>query len=91
MRWNNTGTIVEVAAFDKYMIKVNGSGRLTIRNRRLLRPIKTYKEVISKPSTKANTETNAKDETPKTTQPRLSDRVAKIYKAAPTGRCRSRQ
>ena len=51
LRWDNTGTIVEVAAFDKYVIKVDGSGRLTTRNRRLLRPIKTYKEAISKPST----------------------------------------
>ena len=27
LRWDNTGTIVEVAAFDKYMIKVVGSGQ----------------------------------------------------------------
>ena len=67
LRWDNTCTIVEVAAFNKYVIKVVGSGRLTTRNRRLLRPIQTYKTAISKPSTKANTETNAKDETLTTT------------------------
>ena len=49
------------------MIKVDGSGRLITRNRRLLRPIQNYKEAISKPSTKADNETNAKDETPTTT------------------------
>ena len=67
LKWDNTGTIVELAAFDKYVIKVVGSGRLTTRNRRLLRLIQTYKTAISKPSTKANTETNAKDETLTTT------------------------
>ena len=77
---------MEVAAFNKYVIKVDGNGRLTTRNRRLLCPIQTYKEAISKPSTKADTETNAKDETPTITQPRCLDRVAKRNKAAPTGR-----
>ena len=85
LRWDNTGSIVKVGAFNKYVIKVDGNGRLTTRNRRLLCPIQTYKEAIRKPSTKADTKTNAKDETPTTTQPRRSDRVAKRNKAAPTG------
>ena len=60
---------------------VNGR-QLTTRKRRLLRPTHTHKEAISKP----NTETNAKDKTPTTTQPRRSDRVAMMNKATPTGR-----
>ena len=45
--------------------KVDNSGQLTNGNRRPLRPTHTHKEAISKP----NTETNAKDKTPTTTQP----------------------
>ena len=36
-KWDRTGTIVEVRNFDQYVIKVDGSGRLTVRNRRYLR------------------------------------------------------
>ena len=34
-----TGTIVETRDFHKYVIKVDGSGRLTLRNRRYLRKL----------------------------------------------------
>jgi len=36
-RWEKTGRVVEVLKFDQYIVKVNGSGRLTRRNRRFLR------------------------------------------------------
>ena len=62
--------------------KVNNNRQLTTRNRRLLRPTHTRKEAIGKP----NTETNAKDKTPTTTQPRRSDRVAVMNKATSVGR-----
>ena len=45
-RWNKTGTIVEVKDFDQYMVKVDGSGRLTLRNRRFLRPISPYQDEL---------------------------------------------
>ena len=45
-RWCNTGTVVEVGEFDKYLVKVDGSGRLTVRNRRYLRPNVTYQEAL---------------------------------------------
>ena len=41
-RWDVTGTIVEVRPYDQYVIKVHGSGRLTARNRKLLRKIEPY-------------------------------------------------
>ena len=72
---------IQKVNINKYMIKVYASGWLVIRNRRLLRPIKTYKDAISKPSTKADTETNAKDKAPTTSQPQCSDRVAKRNKS----------
>ena len=36
-KWDRTGLVVEVGNFDQYRIKVDGSGRLTLRNRRFLR------------------------------------------------------
>ena len=36
-RWERTGNIVEVRQFDQYVVRVDGSGRLTIRNRKHLR------------------------------------------------------
>lgn len=38
-KWDRTGTIVEIRDFDKYIVKVDGSGRLTLRNRRFLRKL----------------------------------------------------
>ena len=36
-RWDKSGVIVEVRNNDQYVVKVAGSGRLTLRNRRFLR------------------------------------------------------
>ena len=53
-RWDKTGVIVECKEFDQYVVKVDGTGRLTLRNRKFLRrliPIRkqsvpTSKEVL---------------------------------------------
>ena len=36
-KWDKTGSVVEVKKNDQYVVKVDGSGRLTLRNRRFLR------------------------------------------------------
>ena len=38
-KWDFSGTIVEVQNFDSYLVKMDGTGRVTKRNRRFLRPI----------------------------------------------------
>ena len=38
-KWDRTGTVLEVRDFDKYIVKVDGSGRLTLRNRRFLKKV----------------------------------------------------
>ena len=35
-RWDKTGLVVEVRQFDQYVVRVDGSGRVTIRNRKFL-------------------------------------------------------
>ena len=49
-RWCNTGRIVEVGEFDKYMVKMDGSGRLTVRNRKFLKPITSFQEELEESS-----------------------------------------
>merc|ERR1711867_46602 len=49
LRWEKTGTVVEILPYDQYIVKVSGSNRLTRRNRKILRayePAFTQKEVI---------------------------------------------
>ena len=36
-KWHHTGTVAEVLPHDKYAIKMDGSGRVTHRNRRFIR------------------------------------------------------
>ena len=39
-RWDKTGVIVECRGHDQYLVKVDGSGRTTLRNRKYLRSFK---------------------------------------------------
>ena len=49
LRWEKTGTVVEILPYDQYIVKVSGSNRLTRRNRRFLRaytPAATQERMI---------------------------------------------
>ena len=35
-RWDKTGSVVEVKGFDRYVVKIDGTGRLSMRNRKFL-------------------------------------------------------
>ena len=37
LKWDRTGRVIEVKQFDQYVVKVDGSGRVTLRNRKFLR------------------------------------------------------
>ena len=41
-KWDKTGTIVQVNNNDQYLLKVHGSGRLTLRNKKYLRKFVPY-------------------------------------------------
>ena len=44
LKWDKTGIIIEVRQFDQYLVKIDGSGRTTLRNRKFLRkyiPVRT--------------------------------------------------
>ena len=36
-KWDKTGIVIEVRQFDQYVVRVDGSGRVTPRNRKFLR------------------------------------------------------
>lgn len=36
-RWDKTGQVIEVRQYDQYVVRVHGSGRVTLRNRKFLR------------------------------------------------------
>ena len=59
LRWDNKGTVVETTDFDKYTMKIDGSERLTVRNRRFLWPVQSYKEAISHPAPEGEAEEQA--------------------------------
>ena len=42
LRWGKSGQIVEVLKVDHYKVKIDGSGRLSLHNRRFLQPITPY-------------------------------------------------
>ena len=44
-KWDKSGIIVEVLDFDQYRIRMDGTGRVTLRNRRFLRPVTPYQKV----------------------------------------------
>ena len=48
LAWDKTGKVIEVRQFDQYVVKVDGSGRVTLRNRKFLRQ---YSPVIRPPPT----------------------------------------
>ena len=37
LKWDKTGTVIEVKQFDQYLVRVDGSRRVTLRNRKFLR------------------------------------------------------
>ena len=42
LKWDRTGIVVEVRQYDQYVIRIDGSGRVTLRNRRFLRKFSLY-------------------------------------------------
>ena len=44
LRWDKSGTVGQVFPYDQYVVKIDGSNRLTRRNRRFLR---AYKPAVS--------------------------------------------
>lgn len=46
-KWDLSGVIVEVGEFDAYLVKMDGSGRISKRNRQYLRPIRAVSDILA--------------------------------------------
>ena len=56
-KWDRSGVVVEVRQFDQYVVRVDGSGRVTLRNRKFLRkyiPVISREPVINIPGPPAS-------------------------------------
>ena len=45
-KWDLSGQVVEQLGFDSYLVRMDGLGRVSKRNRQFLKPIKTYGELL---------------------------------------------
>ena len=62
-KWDKTGMVVEVRQFDQYVVRVDGSGRVTLRNRKFLRkylPVVPRLPLAMFPSARADTPAQGK-------------------------------
>ena len=48
LKWDRTGTVIELGEIDKYLVRVHGSNRVTIRNRKFLRKMTPFQ--VSSPA-----------------------------------------
>ena len=46
-RWDRSGTVIETPGYDSYIVKVDGSGRITRRNRKFLRKFTPVETTVS--------------------------------------------
>ena len=61
-RWDRQGIIVEVLPYRQYKVKINGSGRIVLRNRKFLKPI-NGDQIKLKPSLSPTLPTNNESDT----------------------------
>ena len=80
-RWDKTGIVVECKGNDKYSVRIDGSGRITDRNRRYLRAFKPGTSTPAMPTARPtvhtpNTPASAPPEAPSLATPNETDRGA---------------
>ena len=56
--------VVEVQEFQSYLVKMDGTGRVTKRNQRFLKPIRTYRELLAGVTPEAERPTSSRVATP---------------------------
>ena len=65
MKWDNTGRVVEVCQFDQYVVRVDGSGRMTIQNRKISANLIPYRD--HHPTARSQTTSNTDQSTTRQT------------------------
>ena len=62
-KWDLSGTVIEALAFEAYLVRMDGSGRITKRNRQYLKQIFPYKSALQHSSAQGNNSTQGKSPT----------------------------
>ena len=85
LKWDRTGTVIEVKQFDQYVVRVDGSGRATLRNRKFLRhivPVKpqrtptSFMDILPSSTPSPFTQPLPVQQSPSTTLPNTQQRPA---------------
>ena len=66
-KWDKTGIVIEVLQHDQYRIKIDGSGRITLRNRKFLRQFTPVQKQPPRHTIDADIRLTAKPTTPENT------------------------
>ena len=85
-RWDITGIVVEVRDNDQYVVRVDGSGRMTLRNRRFLRKITPYsmtKHFKTSDIPVSQSQSQAPEPTPTVPAPEPETRAEPEFRAPP--------
>ena len=45
-RWDKTSTVIEIGKFDQYRVRMDGSRRITLRNKKFLRKVDSFKDTF---------------------------------------------
>ena len=70
-KWDRSGIVVEVGDHDQYLIKIDGSGRLSLRNRRFLRQYVAPSATIGDPLRQMATPSSQHKQLPVTAVPAI--------------------
>lgn len=57
-KWDRTGSVIETLPYDQYLVRVDGSGRITRRNRKALRRILAFEPEHALPPIQAHEKTS---------------------------------
>ena len=78
-RWDKTGVVVEVRQFDQYVIRTDGSGRVTLRNRKFLRkyvPVITHVPLMMRPGPTITTQPHPFPTQPEYQEPSIGNQLS---------------
>ena len=74
-RWDRSGMVLEAEGYDQYKVRVDGSGRITVRNRQFLRKVTPYQQQQPVPRVQLQTDPEEGEGQAGTQQDQARDRA----------------
>lgn len=84
LKWDKSGLITKVRQFDQYVVRIDGSGRVTVRNRKFLRKHTPVHPFIAKQTINSDLKVYRKQEDARTpiVEPLLTQKAPPAYHAS---------